>query len=95
MINIQDIIPFMKKGWVAMDKNKRWFWYSKKPRQSIKLSMWKIEAPTTTNTEALSVTFDIAPADDWTQSLIKVDNSKSEKLKEEFNNNIQRILNND
>ena len=24
MINIQDIIPFMKKGWVAMDKNKRW-----------------------------------------------------------------------
>lgn len=30
MINIQDIIPFMKKGWVAMDKNGEWGWYSEK-----------------------------------------------------------------
>ena len=30
MINIQDIIPFMKKGWVAMDKSGEWWWYRKK-----------------------------------------------------------------
>lgn len=31
MIDIQDIIPFMKKGWVAMDKNKCWYWHRRKP----------------------------------------------------------------
>lgn len=31
MINIQDIIPFMKKGWVAMDKSGQWWWYNEKP----------------------------------------------------------------
>ena len=31
MINIQDIIPFMKDGWVAMDSDNEWYWYEDKP----------------------------------------------------------------
>ena len=30
MINIQDLIPFMKEGWVAMDKNGDWYWFKNK-----------------------------------------------------------------
>lgn len=65
MINIQDIIPFMKKGWVAMDKNGRWFWYKRKPKKYD--DEWIGDEAGTIWYE-----FDIAPADDWTKSLIKV-----------------------
>lgn len=66
MINIQDIIPFMKKGWVAMNASGDWWWFSKEPHQMY--SYWW-------NSESYIDTFDafdIAPADDWIQSLIKV-----------------------
>ena len=68
MINIQDIIPFMKKGWVAMDENGLWCWYKTKPIKvsSITGGYWQ------SNTCESITMFDIAPADDWTQSLIKV-----------------------
>ena len=55
MINIQDIIPFMKKGWVAMDEDGEWNWWV-----------------STGYVCCLSHGLDIAPADDWTKSLIKV-----------------------
>ena len=70
MINIQDIIPFMKKGWVAMDEDKRWWWYSKKPYKWDISECWLVK-----NGEQGMIdsdVFDIAPADDWTKSLIKV-----------------------
>ena len=66
MINIQDIIPFMKKGWVAMDENGDWWWSKEEP----KLNGWGFW-DSCQNTK-LNKAFDIAPADDWTQSLIKV-----------------------
>ena len=68
MINIQDIIPFMKDGWVAMDKNGEWWWYSEKP--SLSGFQWLVQDGKTglVNNDV----FDIAPADDWTESLIKV-----------------------
>lgn len=65
MINIQDIIPFMKKGWIAMDKDGRWFWYKRKP---IKYDGEWVGDDVCT----IWFGFDIAPADDWTKSLIKV-----------------------
>ena len=67
MINIQDIAPFIKKGWVAYD-NTGWWWFPKKP--FIKGDEWFFIG----NGEAIdiNVVFDIAPADDWTKSLIKV-----------------------
>ena len=30
-IDIKVLLPLMKKGWVAMDKDCRWFWYQYKP----------------------------------------------------------------
>jgi len=66
MINIQDIIPFMKKGWVAMESDGTWVWWEQKPERS---NCWW-------TSQGLCyglVEFDIAPADDWTKSLIKVD----------------------
>lgn len=65
MINIQDIIPFLKKGWVAMDKDKEWYWFEGKPSKYS--NSWTGVFPFS-NLNA----FDIAPADDWTKSLIKV-----------------------
>jgi hypothetical protein len=69
MINIQDIIPFMKKGWVAMDENGRWWWYERKPRKEDLRACWLSKG-----TQGLidKDAFDIAPADDWTKSLLKV-----------------------
>ena len=32
-IDIKVLLPLLKKGWVAMDKNGDWHWYAKKPKQ--------------------------------------------------------------
>lgn len=71
MINIQDIIPYMKKGWVAMDGSCKWVWYDKKPEIDVKFFQWS-QGDDGETYELLSIAFDIAPADDWTKSLIKV-----------------------
>ena len=34
MINIQDIIPFMKDGWVAMDSDNEWYWHEQRPMKN-------------------------------------------------------------
>lgn len=43
MINIQDIIPFMKDGWVAMDSNCKWGWYDKKPVIIKEILQWSLD----------------------------------------------------
>ena len=68
MINIQDIIPFMKEGWVSMDENRIWIWFSHKPIIHKRRKLFAIERGTMTPLDC----FNIAPADDWTKSLIKV-----------------------
>lgn len=70
MINIQDIIPFMKDGWVACDKNGNWCYYAKKPE--IFDITWTKGYGDITPVKSLSDIFNIAPADDWTKSLIKL-----------------------
>lgn len=72
MINIQDIVPFMKKGWVAMDEDGHWYWYEKKPKIMDKTKgVW--EATSNIWLELDFSAFEtIAPADDWTKSLQKV-----------------------
>lgn len=66
MINIQDIIPFMKKGWVAMDEDDSWWWHEKEPRHTGEDHWYNF------GELVCLYCFDIAPADDWTKSLIKV-----------------------
>ena len=74
MINIQDIIPFMKEGWVAMDSNGSWYCYDKKPKPMN--HAWAC-GDEWIKTGILSEFFDIAPADDWTKSLIRVKGVKT------------------
>lgn len=71
MINIQDIIPFMKDGWVAMDENGNWWWFSSRPRLSKRYMVWVSTGRRYIKLNTFEMK-DIAPADDWTKSLIKV-----------------------
>lgn len=68
-IKITDITPFMHKGWVAMDENGVWWWYSEKP--FIFREQWQVEVNSSVGMIDNEV-FDIAPAEDWKKSLIKV-----------------------
>ena len=38
-IDIEVLLPLLKKGWVAMDKDRSWYWYKEKPQ--INLDLWK------------------------------------------------------
>lgn len=72
MIDIKDIIPFMRNGWVAMDSDNKWFWYSNKPlNPKGVIAIWHKNGG---DVGDLYASFDISPAEDWTKSLIKVEN---------------------
>lgn len=60
----KNIAPCMKKGWVAMNEDKKWFWHSLKP------IMHGVEW----YSDYLSglKEFDIEPVDNWQESLIEV-----------------------
>ena len=68
-ITIEELIPYMKKGWVACDKDGTWWWYSTKPEIEIYFETWDFGK----NSVKISNTFNIAPAKDWTKSLIKIE----------------------
>lgn len=63
---MRDIAPKMRPGWVVMNYDSSWCWFSSKPTvvgciwMSLDLSFSHLHS------------FDIAPVDDWTQSLRKV-----------------------
>lgn len=88
MIKITDIIPFMCDGdYVAMQPNGDWYVYGSEPE--LKKDCWVAHSNTLC---CISDAFDIAPADDWTKSLIKIDNTARKKFEEEYQNNIQRTI---
>lgn len=70
-VDIKELIPFMKKGWVAMDKNGKWCWFDKKPfKDDLDDNIWICHKGWLVSD--LSKVFNIAPAKDWTKSLMKV-----------------------
>ena len=73
MTNIQNIKPFMKDGWAAMDEDGVWNWWEHKPKMTCDCRWW---VPTGYQC-CLSDGFDIAPADDWTKSLIQIKGVKT------------------
>lgn len=72
-IKIEDLIPFLKKGWVACDSNGIWSWFSKKPEIADR-GFWEVyDDEYCLDWEKKNIVmFNIAPAEDWTESLIKV-----------------------
>lgn len=79
MINIEDITPFMRKGWVAMDSNGTWMWYSRKPVLRVRRGKFVYIGFIAGDLCSLSG-FDIAPAEDWTNSLIRVGDNPKNKV---------------
>lgn len=61
-IDIKVLLPLLKKGWVAMDYNKNWYWYEVKPIHDS--DVWMAGKPAF----YLSA-FNIKPADNWEESL--------------------------
>ena len=77
MLNIRKIMQFLKPGWVAMDEDKAWYWFEHEPIIHLgKINKW-LRTDLSHKWCALKC-FDIAPADDWKSSLIKVDHKFDE-----------------
>lgn len=55
-----------------MDSAERWFWEKYKPTLLASVASWRANNRDCDEEVCLSDCFDIAPADDWTKSLIKV-----------------------
>ena len=62
-IDIQVLLPLLKKGWVAMDKDGDWYWYEKKPR--ISSTSWYL----VNFCYRILYGFNIKPAENWMDSL--------------------------
>lgn len=66
MIKIEQLLPLLKKGYVAMDYNNDWYFYKKEPE--LRIGSWAVKSSTAV---FLSDAFDIEPAKDWTKSLMR------------------------
>lgn len=63
-IDIEVLLPFMKKGWVAMDEDGSWCWYEEKPQ--LHRSLWN------NNSFYIFLScFNIKPAENWETSLME------------------------
>lgn len=66
-ITIYELLPRLRKGWVAMDKDKIWWWYDKEPSQRTR-SWWG----NGNISYDLDLIFNIASFDgDWKDSLME------------------------
>lgn len=71
-ITIYDLLPLLKPGWVAMDDNKRWWWYNVMPAPKYGIWIVKIQDECSLLSE-----FNIAPFDgDWKDSLMECGEKK-------------------
>lgn len=68
-IKIEELMSYMRKGWVACGSNGGWWWYSTKPKLDILYGYWGCNGK---YCEKIPDIFKIIPAKDWTKSLIKV-----------------------
>lgn len=67
-ITIDKLLPLLRKGYVAMNKDGEWCYYGSQPRIRDDNDFW---SPKNFHWEWLGL-FDIAPFDgDWKQSLMK------------------------
>lgn len=66
----KNITPYMNKGWVAMDRNKRYWWYSVEPTKTN--SYWCITTKDENDVCFLGKIYNIEPVKNWSKSLIEV-----------------------
>lgn len=81
-ITIYDLLPLLKKGWVAMDEDGKWYWYEDEPTIQKFVYGGNKEVYHWNNSgelSDLSELFNIAPFDgSWKDSLIKVEHKEEE-----------------
>ena len=65
IIEIEQLMPILVRGYVAMDKSGHWVWFLTKP--IIEGNIWV--SPKCDNYVVLSDCFRIKPVDYWTKSL--------------------------
>lgn len=65
-IDIKALLPLLKKGWVAMDKDGEWFWYECKP--SKEMIFWDSNEG---RFEDMFFPVNLKPADNWEESLME------------------------
>lgn len=65
-VDIKVLLPLLKKGWVAMDKDCDWFWYEEKPKHYENEDEW-ISADSFFCLSA----FNIKPVENWEESLME------------------------
>lgn len=65
-IDIKVLLPLLKKGWVAMDKNGDWCWYKEKPYIEKYYYSWNSGMPVSSMRG-----FNLKPATDWKDSLME------------------------
>ena len=72
-ITIYDLLPLLKKGWVAMDKDGKWCFFNYLP------TIYNGKFGNMLDRVELYRGFSIAPFDgDWKDSLIKVEHKEEE-----------------
>lgn len=70
-IKIQDLLPLLRKGWVAMDKSGDWGWFKEKPHADVCHNDWSANIAKPYVCLAIDA-FDIAPYEgDWKDSLME------------------------
>ena len=76
-ITIYDLLPLLKKGWVACDHS-NWWWYETKPIASKRHNGWISKTSKYIKLNTIEMK-DIAPFDgDWKDSLIKIEHKEEE-----------------
>ena len=63
-IDVKVLFPLLKKGYVAMDEDKNWYWHPVKPKHDS--TVWIAEKP-----GAYLLAFNIKPAENWETSLME------------------------
>ena len=64
-IDIQALLPLLRKGYVAMDKSGNWFWFSGMPIKD--WTFWRAGGKSTSGLSA----FNLKPAKNWEDSLME------------------------
>ena len=66
-IDVAVLLPLLKKGWVAMDKNGDWLWFKNKPHADSQMMCWRA-----VDIKFLRIReFNLKPATDWKDSLME------------------------
>ena len=81
-MKIQELLPHLKKGWVAMDEDGRWVWYKIKPHPNKDLEIWTHNRLLLYGGFFILGAFRIDRFDgDWKDSLIECGNHIKKKKK--------------